>query len=861
MPNDLTGDFDVIAQFGVPAVDRILAAMHSVERFPHSLTLRVDDFKSPERPFPGPSVIGVVDEFGDAVANQQHIGRPHIPPEFLGTGDSTASRLDAIVNLHDLLVDVIDIEPSNLKGRAQLQLAPPVIEILDNSGSNVTVRIDLMARYFPDPGSPRVAEFVKGELRITAPVNQVASQQGSMIKVDIRGAGLSVSFTPKWSSTPIDANDLAAINLLVLNAIRTGFLPATNPMPEGISHIQFKAMQGVRQAVALLLNVNGGPGDRASANSLFLGAADDFAFAAGSDFVRAAFQPTLDKILGNPVPDAKFSLDGLVHTWHITYKFQLYTANVELKPGAIVMVITGHASTSSWTPNFDFTVKLSFSLAPTGDTVDLVPGDVSIDTSSWIINRFRGTAEDAIRSSRDSALNQGNARQSVRDMLSADRNIGALLDSLIQPARTGGQPPLPKMTRLWYNSVEIGPSGITLHGSIAVSPWPQAHVAFEQIPMNAGGRPDIDASSVNEGADYSALKTWIPGGEIQSYEWKRFGQAQQGYIDQNRFVMLHQGPVSSAGELARSPVVVGYRPMCVTVRGLRISASGPAVPQEVTTTSCAWNFFPVIGALEEGVAPPMMALSTPGDHGVVEVIGHSAARAATRARKPPNLLIHFISREGSSNVDALPQAVMDSGRPDAPAAIVVVAPEEVLRRVKFNDSVVYSADDEAWRRRLDIDGSRQAVTALVDPSGKVKWKHAGDIDQSKLTSMLRESLVSAPGVSSHLRPPILRIGSPPPNFLFHFDSDNESTLRKLAGREVKVNFTDRGERRAVTVETGKATAQVDDREGVIAKAYGVDAWPTTVVIDRRGLVESIHVGTLHESAEALSSHTGKEKGR
>ncbi|MDQ3242230.1 MAG: hypothetical protein M3Q09_00655 [Gemmatimonadota bacterium] len=43
MANDLTGDFDVVAQFAIPAVDRVLAAMHRIERFPHSIALRVDD--------------------------------------------------------------------------------------------------------------------------------------------------------------------------------------------------------------------------------------------------------------------------------------------------------------------------------------------------------------------------------------------------------------------------------------------------------------------------------------------------------------------------------------------------------------------------------------------------------------------------------------------------------------------------------------------------------------------------------------------------------------------------------------------------------------------------------------------------
>jgi hypothetical protein len=43
MANDLTGDFDVVAQFTAGAANRTLAAMHRAERFPHSLTFRVQD--------------------------------------------------------------------------------------------------------------------------------------------------------------------------------------------------------------------------------------------------------------------------------------------------------------------------------------------------------------------------------------------------------------------------------------------------------------------------------------------------------------------------------------------------------------------------------------------------------------------------------------------------------------------------------------------------------------------------------------------------------------------------------------------------------------------------------------------------
>jgi hypothetical protein len=36
MANDLTGDFDVVAEFAIFAVNRVLAAMHRAQRIPHS---------------------------------------------------------------------------------------------------------------------------------------------------------------------------------------------------------------------------------------------------------------------------------------------------------------------------------------------------------------------------------------------------------------------------------------------------------------------------------------------------------------------------------------------------------------------------------------------------------------------------------------------------------------------------------------------------------------------------------------------------------------------------------------------------------------------------------------------------------
>lgn len=85
MANDLTGDFDVVVQFSVPAINRILAAMHRLERFPHSISARVEDNRPPGALRDYPTLVSAVDSMGEAVSNHQRIGRPYLPSGAIAT--------------------------------------------------------------------------------------------------------------------------------------------------------------------------------------------------------------------------------------------------------------------------------------------------------------------------------------------------------------------------------------------------------------------------------------------------------------------------------------------------------------------------------------------------------------------------------------------------------------------------------------------------------------------------------------------------------------------------------------------------------------------------------------------------------
>jgi hypothetical protein len=115
MPNELTGDFDIVAEFSVSAANRLLAAMHRIERFPHAMALRVDDDTPSGPKVDRFTVVPTVDSFVDAPADHTKI-----------TGIGPISALfDTIVNTDVVGPNVGPLVPSRLRGRAQLELSPP----------------------------------------------------------------------------------------------------------------------------------------------------------------------------------------------------------------------------------------------------------------------------------------------------------------------------------------------------------------------------------------------------------------------------------------------------------------------------------------------------------------------------------------------------------------------------------------------------------------------------------------------------------------------------------------------------------------------------------------------------------------
>lgn len=901
MANGLTGEFDVVAQFALPAANRVIAAMHRAERFIHSMSVRVDDTRPPGRHPLFPAIVGIVDAFGDASADHDRI--PTRPPVFgVDTPTAGPARFDSIVNTHISGATLGPLEPSHIKGRAQIQLSPPTITVPDSSGTNVSVHMELRCRYFPDKDTPRVAEFIRGELTINAPVSRVASQVANVVDIDIKGVSVGTSFNVLWSSNPISAEDKAGINQLILNSLKTSFLPTQAALPAGVAQVQFKTLRGTRDALAVLLNMEGNPGNPASLTNVFVGAEDDFAIGVGADFIRRSFQGTIDTIRNTHIDPIQIPYLNISYTISNPdphdHRGQL-SVDLVLETGRIVLIFKGHAHTPHWwAPDFDFTVKQPLTFFPNGETAELVLGSMSFDTSSVIADRFKGRVRDTMEEMRDKAINEGGARDAVHNALNADTMFGGLLASLLKPTKPapGWHPP---DYLLQYTTIDIGTSGIVLHGSLATLNWMAPHVEFERIPSTGVG--GLHGAVLN-GDTYSALKSWIPGGKIRRFEWSMAGETPFA-IDENRFIATRlQLPefIEEALEPSITPTtshtIPGYVAVCLTIRGTRLLPVGDPIEENVSATICGYSSFPI---LEEGVvttagARPMVALTQPGPGGMVDVTGHAMAAVASRGVKGPNLIVHFADPSSPPDVETLARALRESERKDAPAAILAIVDRDQLAKTQYVPGVVYAESDGRWEEAFRIKGARRPLTLIADPKRNVAWRHEGAVDSRTLTDALRKNLVATGSPRVTMIPSNVRIGQPPPNFIFEHAPGAETTLRKLTGRPLKIIFwngsskpsldairetqrprrKDSREREVVlavsdgdSAETARKTfaqnnisvTAVADPEQQISRAYGVSVWPTIVSVDEQGVVIGVQQGqSAHDYNEAAAANQAAE---
>jgi hypothetical protein len=291
----------------------------------------------------------------------------------------------------------------------------------------------------------------------------------------------------------------------------------------------------------------------------------------------------------------------------------------------------------------------------------------------------------------------------------------------------------------------------------------------------------------------------------------------------------------------------------------------------------------------------MVAVAHPTAGGL-EVVGHTAAVADGIGRRTPNVVVHFARGTGVDRVAAIARAIAGSQRPNAPTAILVVAPRGGFTGKTLPEGAVYAEEDAAWDDVFGVGETKSSETLIVGPDGRVHWRQAGDVDVNRLAAALKEHLVPASIPQPVVLAATARLGHAPPNFLFEHAPGKQITLRKLSGRPTTIVFwraasapsidavleleretaASRGLVIAVNdgdpndvVTRAAATHKfsavvVADSMREISAGYGVRVWPTVVSLDSLGVVSSIRYARMESSgtgrgASPQGSASGREK--
>ena len=825
MANDLTGDYDVVAEFSVLAVNRVLAAMHRGKRLPHSLSMAVDN--SPNIAL-NKTVVSAVDTRGAAIADSKRI------KSFLSSIVPTASILtqdvirtvDPVINWRPApdapravkfsTTSKQVISPTQnlgvahdsnfMSGVALMQLGAPTISLPQNRTDRAEIHTPAMIRYESDPNMRVLPEFLRGEIVTTFGVKETTSPAGTNIVVDLAGSSGATHFSPLWSDLSLDASDRAMIDALIQSSMHQTFQPSSTPMPPNIRKMHFKGLSD-DNGVAVMMNVttNSAPSPD-SVSSGFLSASDHFAIAVNGDSIVRPFADAVNSAI-NKQPqesDTKVEIDYFVgtNTFHIFTVVSVLDATVELVAGGFIpfVAIPGTGQIRLTIPvqvrfgwkdkptvipdpvNFDFTIVQSFTLTLNGREVGLERfGDLAINIPGFVPANEANPARNQATTIFNNVwnTNQSSIQNQINKALSAD-GLQAFLKSLMNPRvpkdtsrisvnRDGTVSPQPDEVDpdLEYTNFEIRPSGIILRGSLAVPPWPAPHLEFEKDLWAPASRPE-----------YWALNSWIPGGTIQGYEWSFDSVAAAN--DPNRFVSV-----------AAPAITLASHRICLTFSGMRITSSGAIFYESVSAgRSCQWTFIPLTKAtLNKSAANrPLVAVPKPGrPQERLQIEAHASPWAAEGlAGGTANFIVHFPEGEKAAQTEIFTRALESSGREDTATAILHVLNKKQVATARIAQGVMYSDDAAAWEKLLDI--QTRPATVLVHPDGKVAWRHEGNLTLSKLTEAFRAHLAAGGQFFPQFTGSRLQTGDLPPNFVFKSQQGDSLTLRMLLGRPIALLF-------------------------------------------------------------------------
>jgi peroxiredoxin len=878
--NPLTGDFDAVVQLSMPTLNRLLASMHQnhgndagLPTLPHRTEVSLP--WNGDKPFGG-SLAGI-------------------------------------------------------KGRAGVQIGAPTVALIANEPRAVNMSCWIRARYYPDPQTASLPEFIHGRIVARYEVKPITLSilfGASFILATASSEDANITFT----DSGLNSADKEKVTGLIRDFLRTKGT-AVLGLPPHISSgaVDFRGLidgQG-RQAVALPITLTDAAPGAGNLGRVFL-EGGDFAIAISKEAILTLIQPYIEYFNKTPQPDFSFTRLG----FHPTYKLSM-TATVDWpNGGALTLDISGTAKTSHKIsvkvnvfgysvgvdvikvfPDVDFGVRQSFTfhLNSSNQSISIEP--------SGKPNVYQLDLYNAVGAYYPPTKAEVETELTNRFVLGRDDALDVMNDK-IDPPLAEQREQVRKLLRRIDDMAEI-----TL---ASVPPDNDGLLLTGKINLSFRKDPHVDFSQLGDGSGYTAFDSWVPGGRIRHFHWTWWRA--EDYDPLELSIPVHQTspPLLVDRYVLQEqnlPGILLPSPAGGVGQTVEYAVLDPEAINHLHGDPQTGEWIPAEGqlCLEIGIEYV--------DHETGEVLGFGAAKGVLN----PGIACHYRTALGNillllgggwipvergiplriepgwidplntivfqpvcqsqsvanlceAGSELLLQALRQAERPDAPIMVVFALPmsgrgpspalaarvRELRQKFPRRMGVAFVDRDAGQLSglKLPTDDSRPGLR-LLDPAGRLVWRHDGVADVTTIAAALHEHLVAGPplrGLPGGLPQATVRPGKPPPDFTFEVGPGERIALRHLRGRRLAVIFVSKGNaafeavlnrlsadaaeidepRMVVIVQDGESSGTaatqrdlsfdwvaVADPKGVIARSYGITSRPTAVLVDWDGRVTTV----------------------
>ncbi len=891
MANNLTGDYDALVQVRTRVINGVAGTLHqnghspeNSPTFQHSFSLRVGE---PSRLSFKP--VAQLANWNHMVLQNSSLQAARTSTDVLvrkappGISAELSRALDGWK-----LTPLQPADPSKISGFAQVQLGTPIVEFPPGATSEVNGSVEIRANFIPDPGTPALPDPIHGSVHIRFELRVVDNPgfNTRLLEVGFPQNDNDIQFETA-PGTGLSSSEVAELESEIRRAVRKGFEPTNLELPQGFQFSSFKALgSGNSQVVALPVHLSGGPMPPDSAlgglNNAFVAGSDSFAIAVSKEFVLSLVQPQLDAIKAS---HPQFTVSSPTAT--ATYTTNFNQAQASWVNNRIRINISGNSTTPAWwAPNvgsFSIQQDVKFTFDEGSQSLDVVPHGqpvVNVNVNGPFGGLVEGSATSAVTSAfiteRDNALDA--ARNQIDQVFSGAGSIDDALKSF------------DSHTHAKYRSMEATGDGIILHGIVWTRQRPE---------------PMVKVTHTGDDKGFSALKSWIPAGIIDTFEWTWVKQGisfipwsgtTEGHSDPHRFILPKPDDIEHLPQI------------CLYLRGRYVnpgynislpSQIGGVYPTEGGDTCSVEGkeFVFMMPSWWDRIMAPIWDVDPPPEDILAEsILGHVESITLNPGETGANTIVHFANLDAGAPFEGLNQA-FGNFHPEAPMAMALVLPEgsfnmprrELERRLgslpDFRGQVSIVEDTlGGWSR---VFGARDLpATFLTNARGEFSWQQAGRLEPREFAAALRKHTVAAPPPEQRVLSLHVGVGQRAPDVLLESIGGEQLALRRLKGRAVVLLFCQswstpclRALREAMVArdkprdgeDTGASNPMViavnggEDRDTVaafarehglelpfvpdpdrrICDAYGIRCWPTSVSITEDGIVGNIRFGRAH----------------